>query len=185
MARYRRFDTARAEISLVGAGSASSSVLGSTLTGAASAEVIEGVRARRAGLRAAMSALEHALAAPAPHRVDEWRQGVTHALSSLHDVWTRHIVETEAPGAFLDELVAESPRLATPAARLRREHNEILGVITRAEKSLHQVLLEDDHDQFVDTLRADLTEMLCALAHHRQRGADLIFGAYDVDIGGG
>ena len=35
------------------------------------------------------------------------------------------------------------------------------------------------------TLRADLTEMLCALAHHRQRAADLIYGAYDVDIGGG
>ena len=33
------------------------------------------------------------------------------ALTSLHDVWTRHIVETEAPGAFLDELVDEAPRL--------------------------------------------------------------------------
>ena len=94
-------------------------------------------------------------------------------------MWTRHIVETEAPGAFLDELIDEAPRLSTPAARLRREHNEILGVINRAEKSLDQVLLDDDHDVFVDTLRAELTEMLCALAHHRQRGADLIFAAYD------
>jgi len=58
-------------------------------------------------------------------------------------------------------------------------------VINRAEKSLDQVLLDDDHDVFVDTLRADLTEMLCALAHHRQRGADLIYSAYAVDIGGG
>jgi hypothetical protein len=124
-------------------------------------------------------------ASPAPRRVDEWRHGVTDALSSLHEVWTRHIVETEAPGAFLDELIDEAPRLSTPAARLRREHNEILGVINRAEKSLDQVLLDDDHDVFVDQLRADLTEMLCALAHHRQRGADLIYSAYAVDIGGG
>jgi len=169
MARYRRFDTTRA-----GAG------ITDTVP-----EVIEGVRSRRAGLRSAMSALEYALASPAPHRVDEWRHGVTYALSSLHEVWTRHIVETEAPGAFLDELIDEAPRLSTPAARLRREHNEILGVINRAEKSLDQVLLDDDHDVFVDTLRAELTEMLCALAHHRQRGADLIFSAYAVDIGGG
>ena len=84
------------------------------------------------------------------------------ALTSLHEVWTRHIVETEAPGAFLDELVGEAPRLSTPAARLRREHNEILGVITRAEKWLDQVLLDDDHDVWVDGLRADLTSMLCA-----------------------
>jgi len=166
MAQYRRFDTIRAGATTV-------------------PDVIEGVRSRRAGLRSAMSALEYALAAPAPHRVDEWRRGVRESLNSLHDVWTRHIVETEAPGAFLDELIGEAPRLSTPASRLRREHNEILGVINRSEKSLGQVLLDDDHDRFVDALRADLTEMLCALAHHRQRGADLIFAAYDVDIGGG
>jgi hypothetical protein len=171
MARYRRFDTTRAGVS--------------TVSAATTPDVIEGVRSRRAGLRAAIETLEHALAAPAPHRVDEWRSGVSDALTALHEVWTRHIVETEAPGAFLDELVEEAPRLSTPAARLRREHNEVLGVITRAEKMLGQVLLDDDHEVYVDTLRADLTEMLCALAHHRQRGADLIFAAYDVDIGGG
>jgi len=176
MARYRRFDTTRAGVMTDEDSAAAAGVV---------PEVIAGVRSRRAGLRSAMSALEQSLAAPAPHRVDEWRRGVTESLASLHDVWTRHIVETEAPGAFLDELVGEAPRLSTPAARLRREHNEILGVITRAERSLRQVLLENDHEQFVDTLRADLTEMLCALAHHRQRGADLIFAAYDVDIGGG
>src|SRR5438552_809524 len=119
MARYRRFDTTRAGVS----------TLGTTTAGATVPDVIEGVRSRRAGLRVAMSALEHALARPAPHRVDEWRRGVSEALTALHDVWTRHIVETEAPGAFLDELVEESPRLSTPAARLRREHNEVLGVI--------------------------------------------------------
>lgn len=171
MARYRRFDTTRAGIS--------------TVDTAMVPEVIEGARTRRAGLRAAIGELEYALAAPAPHRVDEWRRGVREALTALHEVWTRHIVETEAPGAFLDELVEEAPRLATPAARLRREHNEVLGVINRAEKMLDDVLLDDDHDVYVDALRADLTEMLCALAHHRQRGADLIFSAYDVDIGGG
>jgi hypothetical protein len=170
VARYRRFDTTRAGVSTV-----------DTVT----PEVIEGVRSRRAGLRSAIGELERALAAPAPHRVDEWRDGVSEALHAMHEVWTRHIVETEAPGAFLDELVDEAPRLSTPAARLRREHNDILGVITRSEKMLGQVLLDDDHEVYVDALRADLTEMLCALAHHRQRGADLIFAAYDVDIGGG
>src|SRR4029077_11577985 len=120
-------------------------------------EAIQSVRLRREGLRSAMSALERALAAPAPSRVDDWRDGVRDALTSLHEVWTRHIVETEAPGAFLDELVGEAPRLSTPAARLRREHNEILGVINRAEKTLDHVLLESDHDQFVEVLRAELT----------------------------
>ena len=57
--------------------------------------------------------------------------GVRDALTTLHEVWTRHIVETEAPGAFLDELVSDAPRLATPTSRLRREHSEILATIAK------------------------------------------------------
>jgi hypothetical protein len=104
----------------------------------------------------------------------------------LHEVWTRHIVETEAPGAFLDELVSESPRLATPASRLRREHSEILARIVRAEKKLMVVPIDDESvDNQVEEIRVELTEVLVALARHRQRGADLVYEAYQVDIGEG
>ena len=66
-----------------------------------------------------MSALEYALASPAPAPRRRMAATVCATRStSLHEVWTRHIVETEAPGAFLDELVDEAPRLSTPAARL-------------------------------------------------------------------
>jgi len=177
MARYRRFDTTRAGVMTDEDSAAAAGVV---------PEVIAGVRSRRAGLRSAMSALEQSLAAPAPHRVDEWRRGVTESLASLHDVWTRHIVETEAPGAFLDELVAEAPRLATPASRLRREHSDILATITRAEKRLSASPADDhDYERWVDEIRTELTALLVALAKHRQRGADLIYEAYAVDIGGG
>ena len=171
MARYRSFDAAR--------GARTGVTIDLTIE-----PKLDDVRLRRAGLKAVMSGLEIALASPVANR-DDWVRNVRDALDAVREVWTRHIVETEAPGAFLDELVSEAPRLSTPAARLRREHNEILGVITRAEKWLDQVLLDDDHDVWVDRLRADLTSMLCALSYHRQRGSDLIFAAYDVDIGGG
>jgi len=142
------------------------------------------VRLRRAGLRAAVSGLEIALASPAPHRV-VWVTNVRDSLGALHEVWTRHIVETEAPGAFLDELVSEAPRLATPTARLRREHSDILATITRTEKRMATAPPDDDYDAWVDDVRAELTALMCALAKHRQRGADLVYEAFDVDIGGG
>src|SRR5262245_36241090 len=167
MARYRRFDAARASVDPTGMAA------------------LEDVRVRRAGLKAALSNLELALAAAAPGRLDEWGRGVQEALATVHEVWARHIVETEAPGAFLDELVAEAPRLATPAARLRREHTEIMNDIDRAELALKNLPAEAEQDAFVDGLRAQLTEMLYALARHRQRGADLVYEAYDVDLGGG
>ncbi len=163
MARYRRFDALGAAV--------------------LPSPELEDVRLRRAGLKAVMSGLEIALAAPAPQR-DAWLDGVRDALDAVHEVWTRHIVETEAPGAFLDEVVQEAPRLATPASRLRREHNEILATITRAEKRL-LVPPADGYEAWVEELRSDLTALLVALARHRQRGADLVYEAFDVDIGGG
>jgi len=166
MARYRRFD-----------------VTGETP--AVPVTELDDVRMRRAGLKAALSSLEIALAAPVRHRAT-WVAGVRDGLHALHEVWTRHIVETEAPGAFLDELVAEAPRLATPASRLRREHNDILQTITRAEKRLATPPGDDDnYDPWVEEMRSELTALLIALVKHRQRGADLVYEAYAVDIGGG
>ena len=169
MARYRRFDVAGPGVRVR-----------EDLT-----PELQDVRLRRAGLKAVMSALEIALATPLQQR-DVWVDNVGQALHAVHEVWTRHVVETEAPGAFLDELVAEAPRLATPASRLRREHNEILAAITRSEKRLADAPFGgDEYDTWAEQLRSELTALLVALARHRQRGADLVYAAYDVDIGGG
>ena len=109
MARYRRFDTARAGHCHGARGHG----------GCAPAPRRGSVRDERARTMR--------WPRPRPDVSTSGGSGVRESLTSLHEVWTRHIVETEAPGAFLDELVGESPRLSTPAARLRREHNEILG----------------------------------------------------------
>jgi len=169
MARYRNFDSA------LGAGTDTREMH----------PALDDVRMRRAGLKAALSGLELALAAPYANRV-EWVVHVRGARDGVHDVWTRHIVETEAPGAFLDELVTEAPRLSTPTSRLRREHSDILATIMRAEKRLAMPPGEDDaYVAWAEDLRAELTALLAALARHRQRGADLVYEAYAVDIGGG
>ena len=168
MARYRNFDGA------IGAGTDTQEML----------PALDGVRLRRAGLKAALSNLELALAAPFANRV-EWVTNVRSALTIVSEVWTRHIVETEAPGAFLDELVTEAPRLSTPTSRLRREHSDILATIVRAEKRLAAPPDDDAYGTWAEDLRVELTALLAALARHRQRGADLVYEAYAVDLGGG
>ena len=163
MARYRRFDVA-----VAAAGQ--------------DADAIASVRVRRAGLKAAMSGLEIAIAAPAPGRLDDWAHGVRDALAVLQEVWTHHIVDTETPGAFLDELVDAAPRLAKPAQRLREEHAQILSILLEVEDKLAP---EPEDAEWSERLRSVLTSLLVALARHRQRGADLVYEAYAVDIGGG
>jgi hypothetical protein len=169
VARYRNFD----------------GTLGAGTETQAMHPALDDVRSRRAGLKSALSGLELALAAPSANRVD-WLTHVRDALEVVHDVWTRHIVETEAPGAFLDDLVSESPRLSTPASRLRRDHSDILATIMQAEAAL--AAPPDEYDGYAvwaEDLRIELTALLAALARHRQRGADLVYEAYAVDLGGG
>jgi len=169
VARYRNFDGA------MGAGTETQ----------ARNPALDDVRLRRAGLKAALSGLELALAAPFANRVD-WVTHVREALDSVHEVWTRHIVETEAPGAFLDDLVTESPRLSKPTSRLRREHSDILATIVAGEQRLTAPPEADaGYVVWAEDLRVEMTALLAALARHRQRGADLVYEAYAVDLGGG
>ena len=105
----------------------------------------------------------------------------------MHEVWTRHIVETEAPGAFLDELVTEAPRLSTPdvapAPRAQRHPRDDRRAPRSASPS--PPAEDDAYVAWAEELRVELTALLAALARHRQRGADLVYEAYAVDLGGG
>jgi hypothetical protein len=142
------------------------------------------VRRRRAGLQSAMGRLEAALAAPgAAH--DGWSVGVMAALAGLRETWSHHIADTEAPGAFLDEITDEAPRLAGPVAHMRREHAEVSGAIERLTRRVAVGPGPEGESFWIDALRADATAMLGELARHRQRGADLVYEAFAVDLGGG
>jgi hypothetical protein len=165
VARYRRFDVVVARRG-------------------ADEDSIEAVRERRAGFRTAMANLERAVAAPTPGRVDAWVVGVRDALDALRDVVDRHISETEAPGGFLDEIVDAEPRLANPAERLREEHGEMVDAISAASARLRS-RPSFATDEWAESMRDRMLALLGLLARHRQRGADLVYEAYDVDIGGG
>ncbi len=164
MARFRRFDVV---VTPVGVDDPS----------------LQAVRERRAGLRAAMGDLERAVASPARGRVDEWIAGVRTALDALREVVDHHIHATEAPGGFLDEIVGTEPRLANQTQRLREEHGELVDAISEASIRLRTGTTFAP-DEWVDAMRDRLLVLLGVLARHRQRGADLVYEAYAVDIGG-
>ncbi len=55
----------------------------------------------------------------------------------------------------------------------------------REERRLSAPPADDTYVAWAEELRVELTALLAALARHRQRGADLIYEAYAVDLGGG
>ena len=142
-------------------------------------EDLEGIRRRRAELRDSMSALESALAAPAPGRLSRWTERVRAALMELSADFREHVAIAEAPDGFNARAVRSQPRLAKAAQRLNNEHVELAALINQL---LDEVDTPDDTP--AEQLRDGLTRLLGRLVRHRQRGSDLLYEAWAVDIGG-
>jgi hypothetical protein len=139
-------------------------------------------RKRRADLHAALISVEEAISGPAVGREDRWSAEVAKRLTGLRDALGEHIVVTERPEGLYDEIRAQAPRLASAVQSLQEEHGP----------------LRDDTAAMIDRLsgdgigegwplaqaRDDLQRLLGRFVRHRQLGADLVWDAYNLDIGG-
>ena len=83
---------------------------------------LEELRRRRADLLESISAVEQALAAPAPGREARWAERVHVALVELSADFGEHIRSTEKPDGLYQEILRTAPRLSGSVARLTRDH---------------------------------------------------------------
>ncbi len=141
---------------------------------------LEELRRHRAELRESMGALEAALAAPATGDSVRWAQRVHVALVELAGDFREHIEITEGPNGLYRDLRTSSPRLSDAVARLTREHGVMSGEV---DGLMARVTVPDVVDD-VDSVRDLGTALLGRLVRHRQQGSDLVFEAYEFDIGG-
>jgi hypothetical protein len=143
--------------------------------------LLEEVRRRRSELRDAMAALETALAAAAPSRdTAHWVERVHTALVELAGDLRQHVALTEGPDGLYQDLLRTAPRLSGPVASLTEDH-------ARIGTALDEALLHTDGRATsvdVEQVRALGTALLGRIVRHRQRGADLVYEAYEVDVGG-
>jgi hypothetical protein len=150
------------------------------MSGATNAEksALSDVRRRRRAFHSALVDLEKALAAAAG-RPAEWRQEVKSALVEFDDTLADHVEETEKPGGFFDDILVTAPRLGPSVRRLRDEH-------TRMRAEVSDLLAWCDKDeQEIEELRERALDLLRNAVQHRQRGSDLLYEAYEVDVSAG
>lgn len=140
----------------------------------------EALRQHRAELRESMSALEHALAAPAAADQTRWFQRLHVALVELSGDFRAHVDITEGPDGLYRNLLDTSPRLSDAVAGLTREH----GLIDSQVDDVLSRVAAPDMVEGVAAVRDLGTALLGTLVRHRQRDSDLIYEAYEVDIGG-
>jgi len=131
---------------------------------------------RRDQLKFAVSSLERAAAAPSG--MPTWPAYVRSELERLSDALDHHVSAVEAPDGLLAEMLQTAPRLAPRIDRVRDEHPALRTMVDDT------IALADSGAE-PDDVRAAIVETLIAVVRHRQHGADLVFDAYNVDIGGG
>lgn len=135
----------------------------------------------RADLYRALVALEQASARPAAGRAPEWMEGVAAALNDLVAEIETHIELTEGANGLYDEIATTAPRLTHALDDLRAEHAE-MRTRTRALAERFETAAREPEP--VDELRDAVGQLLGFLVKHRQRGSDLVWQAYGLDIGG-
>ncbi|MDH4276662.1 MAG: hypothetical protein OEW83_01125, partial [Acidimicrobiia bacterium] len=117
-----------------------------------------------------------------------WRlrvaMAVDHAVARIYE----HVAQTDGPGNILDEIVTVAPRLDRRVKQMRLDHESL-------EKAAHRLALavaelSSEHDQTEEqvedaaiAVRNEAVEVMGQITRHRQRGADLIYEAYHVDLG--
>ncbi len=136
---------------------------------------------RRAGLRRAMTAVEVASSAALSGRPEEWRSTLSPLVDDLQAAWGSHVSANEGPGGLWEQIRTDAPRLEGQLRRLRREHRALTTAIEDLRESLSGA--GDDESRLAEA-RKRAAALLTQLVRHRQRGADLIYEAYEHDIGG-
>ncbi|MFC0508186.1 hemerythrin domain-containing protein [Micromonospora costi] len=135
-----------------------------------------GRRPHHATLLGDLHGLARALAVPpgAPR----WREQVLTRLVPVREDFADHVRVTEGPGGLYAELLAQAPRLDRGVRLLTREHAAIAGVLTALQHAAEVPGVS------ADELRGLAEHLLRTFSRHRQRGADLLWQAYQTDLGG-
>ena len=143
---------------------------------------LQAAKRRRATLHDQLVHLEQAISSPASGRAEAWASQVAKEMVGLRDAFDQHVAVTEKPDGLYEEILTRAPRLAGNIHRLQEEH-PTLGA--RIVEALARVESGDVGDEWpIEDCRDDLQRLLGGIVRHRQRGADLVWEAYNVDIGG-
>ncbi|NNE73579.1 MAG: hypothetical protein HKN26_07950 [Acidimicrobiales bacterium] len=137
---------------------------------------LRAARERRVELKGAVSAVE--IAAASPIGDPSWRDNMARALDELRIALDQHIDEVEGPDGLLAELRDAAPRLSNKIAVVSDEHPALC-------RQVDDVIANLKESAALEQIRSDAIDALVAMARHRQKGADLVYEAYHVDIGGG
>ena len=110
-----------------------------------------------------------------------WRRRVRAALTELAHDLRDHVELTEGPGGLYEDLRRSAPRLSRKVEQQLADHEVVLAEVERLLGERDEGLADPES---VAAHREAATALVGVLVRHRQRGSDLVWEAYDLDLGG-
>jgi len=144
---------------------------------------LDELRRRRAELRETMTALERSICAPDADHPAAWIEQARLAAGDLAGEFVDHITVTEGPDGLHQAILAGDLRLANAVHALTADHAALAAQIQALITELDGARSVPRPD--TAAVREHAAALLEHLARHRQQGADLIYEAYQTDLGGG
>ena len=145
-------------------------------------DALDQARVRRSALGDAADLIEDLIARPGSD--PQWTMRVADSLQGLQHAFAAPVDEVESDDGLLPQLLADAPRVANGVHRMEREHVTITDDLDAAARLVASCGGECGTDT-VEAIREAVVDVLRAISRHRQKGADLVYEAYNVDIGGG
>lgn len=121
------------------------------------------------------------MATPAGPDPAGWLQGVRDRVEKLRTALDRHVGVHEGPDSFHADVVRHQPHLAARVQWLQRDHTRLSDALGSVERELDSATPADES---MDQVRALGTDVLHLFVRHRQRGADVVWEAFNYDVGG-
>jgi hypothetical protein len=131
-------------------------------------------RKRLQPLEEAAATLREAVAAPEADRFDKLAGALVRASTAL----ALHVALTEGPEGTHAELLAAAPRLSNDIRLLAKDHAFMECLIETTGLALQT----DTPDQ--QAVGEHVNRLLERIARHRLRDTEMVYEAYQVDIGG-
>lgn len=142
------------------------------------AEVVAVVMPNRKGLVQAIKDTAKLVAPSA--QADLVADQLGSALEQLASTWAAHVAETEAPEGLLADLVTTAPRLCPAVEELRHDHGDL-----SERLQVLRLRVTEEKTSTTSSTRWAIRDLLDQLIHHDQVGAELVWDAYNLDLGGG
>jgi hypothetical protein len=137
------------------------------------------VMQRRAEMQRALRDLSAALDEPHQAQPELWQKRIRDSLTALAADFEAHLRVTEGPGGLHEQVVRTAPRLAHAVSVLTQEHVQLAEQLNSALARSSTTITDP-----IDSQRSALAALISAISRHRQHGADLVFEAFESDLGG-